>query len=78
MARRNLQLFRFEVWDGAKGVFFDKRAAYVANEIGNNLHRHNVYEVRMNADSSFPQIVEIVWAMSEKHFLAARAAATHG
>jgi len=74
MARRDLQLFRFEVWDDTKGMFFDKGAAYATNEIGDNLHRQNVYEVRMNDEPRFPQIVEIIWSMKETEFMARHSA----
>ena len=55
-------------------MFFDKSAAYTANEIGNRLHRQNVYEVRMNDEPRFPQIVEIIWTMKETEFMARRSA----
>jgi hypothetical protein len=74
MARRDLQLFRFEVWDDRKGMSFDKGAAYATNEIGNNLHRQNVYEVWMKDDCRFPRTVGIKWSMNEPEFMARRCA----
>jgi hypothetical protein len=74
MARRDKQLFRFEVWDEAKGMFFEKCEAYTSNEIGNELHRQNVYHVRMNEDPRYPQIIEIIWSRKEIDFLARRVA----
>lgn len=68
-AARDVQIFKFEVWDEAKQLFFEKYEAYASPTIGNALHRQNVYEVRMNDVQRYPQIVEIRWAMGEKEFL---------
>jgi len=70
MARREIQVFRFEVWDELKGMFYEKFSAYSNNTIGNELHRQNVYQVRMNDVPSYPQVIEISWTMKEKDFLA--------
>jgi hypothetical protein len=72
MAGRNIQLFRFEVWDDNTKVFFDKFQAYTDNAIGNELHRQNVYQVRMNDLAGYPQIIEILWSRKEKDFVAHR------
>ncbi|HLX00327.1 MAG TPA: RNase H family protein [Candidatus Acidoferrales bacterium] len=68
--RRSIQLFRFEVWDEAKQMFADKFEVYASPEIGNQLHRQNVYHVRMNNLPRYPQIVEILMAMKEAEFIA--------
>ena len=60
IARKDVQLFKFQVFDASRGDFFDKFEAYAGPEIGNNLHRGNVYRVRMNDVPRYPQILEIV------------------
>lgn len=70
MARSDVQVYRFEVWEDAKGMFFDKFEAYSSNDIGNELHRQNVFQVRMNDLPRYPQIVEILAVFKEKEFLA--------
>ncbi len=60
VARKDVQLFKFQVFDASRRDFFDKFEAYAAPEIGNNLHRGNVYRVRMNDVARYPQILEIV------------------
>jgi len=75
MASREIQLFRFEVWDESKKMFFDKFQAYTDNAIGNQIHRQNVYQVRMNDAPGYPQIIEILWSRKERDFVAQRAAA---
>lgn len=72
MAGREIQLFKFEVWDDCKKMFFDKFQAYTDNAIGNELHRQNVYQVRMNDLPRYPQIIEILWSRREKEFVAQR------
>jgi ribonuclease HI len=74
MAAREIQLFKFEVWDDGKKLFFDKFEAYTDNAIGNELHRQNVYQVRMNDIPRYPQILEILWSRKEKDFVAQRTA----
>lgn len=76
MARRDIQLFKFELWNDREGMFFDKFEAYTSNEIGNELHRQNVFRVRMNDIPRFPQILEIVAKFTEAEWLSqVRAAA---
>src|SRR4029077_16071964 len=70
MASREVQLFKFEVWDDSRRLLFDKFQAYTDNAIGNELHRQNVYQVRMNDIPKYPQIVEILWSRKEKDFVA--------
>jgi ribonuclease HI len=70
MARRDIQLFKFEVWDEAKEMFFDKFEAYASSQIGNELHRQNVYQVRMNDTPNYPRIIEIIARFKEPEFLA--------
>jgi ribonuclease HI len=74
MASKEIQLFRFEVWDDIRIMFFDKFQAYTDNVIGNELHRQNVYQVRMNDVPRYPQILEILWSRKEKDFVAQRTA----
>jgi ribonuclease HI len=74
MATKEVQLFKFEVWDDRKKMFFDKFQAYTDNAIGNDLHRQNVYQVRMNNEPRYPQILEIVWSRKEKDFIAQKLA----
>jgi ribonuclease HI len=75
LVRREIQLFKFEVWDEGKKMFFDKFEAYADNAIGNEIHRQNVYQVRMNDVPRYPQILEILWSEKEKDFLAQKVAA---
>ena len=70
VARRNIQLFRFEVWDGDKRDFCEKYEAYASDDIGNELHRQNVHQVRMNDKPGYPQILEILGSFKESEFLA--------
>jgi len=74
MAAKEIQLFRFEVWDESKRLFFDKFQAYTNNAIGNELHRQNVYQVRMNDEPRYPQVLEILWSRKEKEFVAQKLA----
>lgn len=60
IARRDVQLFRFEIWDESRRMFFEKGTAYASNEIGDRLHRGNVYRVQMNDEPRYPKIVEIL------------------
>jgi hypothetical protein len=55
-----------------KGTSFAKYQAYAMNTIGNELHRQNVYQVRMNNVAEYPQIIEILWSRKEKDFVAQR------
>ena len=74
MARRDIQVFKFEVWDETRQVFFEKFEAYTSCEIGNELHRMRIYQVRMNDVPGYPQIVEILGSwMKEADFLAQEA-----
>jgi ribonuclease HI len=75
-ARRDIQVFRFEEWDDTKGIFLAKFEAYASDTVGDQLHRHNVYHVRMNDVPAYPQIVDILTVMKEKEFLALRAEVT--
>src|SRR5260370_6203001 len=70
MASRQIQLFKFEVWDDGRKLFYDKLQAYTDNAIGNELHRQNVYQVSMNDLPRHPQMVEILWSSKEKDFVA--------
>jgi hypothetical protein len=70
MASREIQLFKFEVWDDSRKLFFDKFQAYTDNAIGNEIHRQNVYQVRMNDIPKYPQIIEILWSRKERDFVA--------
>jgi ribonuclease HI len=72
VAKRDIQLFKFEVWDEAKGMFFDKFEAYTTTEIGNELHRQNVFHVRMNDVPGYPQILEILATLKESDLSAKR------
>jgi ribonuclease HI len=77
MARKNIQVFKFEVWDELKQMFFDKFEAYCSCEIGNELHRMRVYKIRMNDVPGYPQIIEIIESWSnEAEFLAQRVGLT--
>lgn len=69
MARRDIQLFKFELWNDREGMFFDKFEAYTSNEIGNELHRQKVFRVRMNDIPRFPQILEILAKFTEAEWL---------
>jgi len=65
-ARRGLELYKFQVYDEVRKDFFEKFEAYVNASIGSNLHRQNVYRVRMNDVPRFPQIVEILEKLKER------------
>jgi hypothetical protein len=75
IARRDIQLFKFEVWDEAKGMFFDKFEAYADSAIGNELHRQNIYQIRMNDVPRFPQILEILATLKESDFVSQKVVA---
>jgi ribonuclease HI len=64
-ARRGLERYKFQVYDEVRKDFFEKFEAYVSASIGGDLHRQNVYRVRMNDVPRFPQIVEILEKLKE-------------
>lgn len=76
IARRRLQIFKFEVYDEARMDFFDKFEAYAEPSVGNDLHRMHVYHVRMNDILRFPQILEILAELKESDLVAKPAAST--
>jgi hypothetical protein len=75
IARRDIQLFKFEVWDEAKRMFFDKFEAYADSAIGNELHRQNIYQIRMNDVPRFPQILEILATLKESDLVSQKVVA---
>jgi ribonuclease HI len=58
--RRDEQKIKFQTYSGEKCDFFEKYQAYAHASVGNALHRHHIYRVRMNDIPQYPQIVEIV------------------
>jgi hypothetical protein len=48
--RRRVQKIKFQTLSDDKKDFFDKHFAYAVPAIGNALHRHHIYEVRMNSE----------------------------
>jgi ribonuclease HI len=58
--RRNEQKIKFQTYDEEKRDFFEKYQAYAHSSVGNELHRHHIYRVRMNDIPQYPQMVEIV------------------
>ena len=58
--RRNEQKIKFQTYSEEKGDFFDKYQAYACSAVGNSLHRHHIYRVRMNRTPQYPQIEEII------------------
>lgn len=73
--RRDVQLFRFELYDEGKKDFFEKFEAYTDAAIGNELHRQNVYHVRMNEIPRYPQILEILAKLKESDLVPQKAIA---
>jgi ribonuclease HI len=71
MARRGLQVFKFQVYDDVRKDFFDKFEAYADSSVGDQLHRQNVYRVRMNAVPRFPKILEILAQLQESELVPA-------
>jgi ribonuclease HI len=65
IARRDIQIFKFQVYDAVRRDFFEKFEAYAEPLVGNELHRQNVYHVRMNDMPRFPQILEILMELKE-------------
>lgn len=69
MARRGLQIFRFEMYDEPRKDFFEKFEAYADSAIGDRLHRQHVYLVRMNSVLRFPKILEILKELKESELM---------
>jgi ribonuclease HI len=74
IARRNIQIFKFQVYDEAKRDFFEKFEAYAEASIGNELHRMHVYRVRMNDVQRYPKILEILEELKESELVVQSAA----
>lgn len=62
---RGEQKIKFQTFSEEKLDFFDKYMAYADSSIGNELHRQNVYRVRMNDVPQYPQIEEILEELEE-------------
>ena len=60
VARRGMQIVRFQTYSAEKRAFFDKFWAEAGNEIGNSLHRGNAFLVRMNDSADCPRVLEII------------------
>lgn len=73
--RRDVQLFKFEVYDEDKRDFFEKFEAYTNAAVGNELHRQNVYHVRVNEVCRYPQILEILAKLKESDLVPPKAVA---
>jgi ribonuclease HI len=69
-ARRDIQRFKFQVYDEVRKDFFEKYEAYATVAIGNELHRGNMYHVRMNDVPRYPRILEIVESWKPEEFRA--------
>lgn len=57
---RNEQKVKFQTYLESASDFVEKFVAYADAEIGNQLHRQNVYVVRMNSLPQYPRIAEIL------------------
>lgn len=75
IARRGLQIFKFQVYDEQGKDFFEKFEAYADAVVGNELHRQNVYRVRMNAVLRFPKILEILSELTDAELVTAKVVA---
>lgn len=64
--RRNVQKVKFQTYSGDRKDFFEKYMAYAGFEIGNSLHRHHIYRVRLNRAPQYPQIEEIIAELSQE------------
>lgn len=69
VARRDIQVFKFQEYDEAKRDFFEKFEAYSEASVGNELHRMHVYRVRMNDLPRYPKILEILEELKEAQLL---------
>jgi ribonuclease HI len=76
IARRNIQIFKFQVFDEARGDFFEKFEAYAIPSVGNELHRGHIYRVRMNRLLRYPNIVEILEEVEESDLVTEISAST--
>lgn len=76
IARRERQIFKFQVYDDSKKDFFEKFEAYADSYVGNDLHRMHVYHVRMNDLPRYPQIIEILEELKESELVAQVVVAT--
>jgi ribonuclease HI len=70
LVRRDVQLFKFEVYDENKKDFFEKFEAYADSAVGNDLHRMHVYRVQMNDVTHFPRILAILAELNESELVA--------
>jgi ribonuclease HI len=69
---RGEQKIKFQTFSEEKLDFFDKYMAYADSLIGNELHRQNVYRVRMNDVPQYPQIEEILEELEEPDLVSQR------
>jgi hypothetical protein len=65
LVRRDEQKVKFQTYSEEKRDFFEKYQAYADSLIGNALHRHHVYLVRMNDAPQYPCIEEILDELRE-------------
>jgi ribonuclease HI len=65
LVKRDEQKIKFQTFSQAKQDFFDKYLAYADSSIGNALHRHHIYRVRMNTVSQYPRIEQILEELAE-------------
>lgn len=63
--RRDEQKIKFQVYSTERKDFFEKFVAYADADVGNELHRHHAYVVRMNDAPQYPRILEIVGEIKE-------------
>jgi len=56
---------KFQLYSEEKKDFFEKFMAYSDVQLGNDLHRQNVYLVRMNNVPQYPRIEEILVELKE-------------
>jgi hypothetical protein len=67
--RRDVQRVKFQTYSEERTDFCDKYFVYADSEIGNALHRQNVYRVRMNDIPQYPRIEKILEELEEADFV---------
>lgn len=77
VARRGVQIVKFQTYSEVRRDFFDKFWAYAEDDIANSLHRGNAFLIRMNAAPQNPYIVEIVALLNKADLIGELVSVTH-
>lgn len=65
---RDVQSVKFHAFDEKAQDFLVKYSAQTTNEIGNSLHRGNLFRIRMNDIPQNPRIIEILEQLDKEEF----------